>query len=396
MRHITVIGGGFSGMATAYYLARAGCAVTLFEKEHRLGGLIGTLKTDQGPVELAASGIRSSARVEALCEDLGLPLLETKKESRARYLFRERPRRWPLGPVDTMKLGGRLAGTLITNRFRPRSEETIDGWSTRVLGAGASRYIVGAALQGIYAGDPKRLSAGLIFGKRAGPKKGNRKGLVAPPLGMSQLIDALEDKLVELGVDIRKGICATPDLDGTVVVCTSAKDAAGLIRSRAPEASQTLDRIEMLPLVRVTAFYPAEENTIGGFGILFPRGQGVTALGVLFNTNIFPERGQGHSESWILGGAQHPDLVDLDDDALIDLVARDRARVYGREVNPIAIYPQRWPVALPHYDVGLERLLRNGIEMPANTFLAGNYLRGIGLPMLLEKAWDVAQEVRAA
>ena len=394
MKPVTVVGGGFSGMVTAYYLARSGVPVTLIEKQQRLGGVLGTLNTDHGPVELAASGIRSSARVESLFADLGLPLVQTKKESRARYLYRGGPRRWPLGPIDTLELGGRLAGSLITGRFRPGTEETIDAWATRVLGANASRYIVGAALQGIYAGDAKRLSAGLIFGKKEKPQKGAVKGLVAPPLGMSQLIDVLEAKLLSLGVDVRKGVSATDDLEGTVVICTSAKDAAGLIRKRAPEAAQTLDRIEMLPLIRVTAFYPASENTIGGFGILFPRGQGVTALGVLFNTNIFPDRGAGHSESWILGGAQNRDVMDLSDEALFDLVARDRSTVYGRATKPLGIYPQRWPLALPHYDIGLERLLRAGIETPGDTFLAGNYLRGIGLPMLLEKAWDVAQQVQ--
>ncbi len=395
MKQVTIIGGGFSGMATAYYLARGAVEVTLLEKQHHLGGLIGTLRTDRGPVELAASGIRSSARVESLCTDLGLPLLTTKKESRARYLYRNGPRRWPLGPAETAEMGGRLTGSLVTGRFRPRANETIDAWSSRVLGAGASRYIVGAALQGIYAGDPKRLSADLIAGKKTKPAKGSLHGLVAPPLGMYQLVEALEDRLLSLGVDIRKGVTATDDLEGTVVICTSARDAAGLIRRRSPEAAKILDGIEMLPLVRVTAFYPASENTIGGFGILFPRGEGVTALGVLFNTNIFPERGAGHSESWILGGAQHPEILDLDDQALFELVARDREKVYGRAATPLSIHPQRWPRALPHYDVGLENLLRKGIELPGGTFLAGNYLRGIGLPMLLEKAWDVSQEVRS-
>jgi oxygen-dependent protoporphyrinogen oxidase len=392
-KHVTVIGGGFSGMTTAYYLARSGAGVTLLEKEQRLGGLLGTLKTEQGPVELAASGIRSSARVEELCAEVGVPLVTAKKESKARYLFRGKPRQWPLGPVDTLEMGGRLAGSLLTGNFRPHAEETMNGWSTRVLGGGASHYIVGAALQGIYAGDPGRLSASLIFGKKQKPARGALHGLVAPPEGMSQLVSALEAKLLALGVTIRKGVSATDDVDGTVVVCTSAKDAAGLIRKRAPETSQMLDRIEMLPLLRVTAFYPGSENTLGGFGILFPRNEGISALGVLFNTNIFPDRGQGHSESWILGGAQNPEILDMEDEALFELVARDRARVYGRTTRPLAIYPQRWPLALPHYDVALEKM-RPGIRTPKETYLAGNYLRGIGLPMLLEKAWDVAQEVQ--
>ncbi len=57
------------------------------------------------------------------------------------------------------------------------------------------------------------------------------------------------------------------------------------------------------------------------------------------------------------------------------------------------MYPQRWPLALPHYDVKLERMLQDGIDTPSDTFLAGNYLRGIGLPMLIERAWNVATEV---
>ncbi len=319
MKQITVVGGGFSGLVTSYYLAKNGIPVRLIEKQDRLGGLIGTLETPQGPVELAASGIRASAKLEALCDDLGLPLIGTKKESRARYLYRGKPRRWPLGVTESVAFGGRLAGNMLTGQFRPRDEETVQQWSSRVLGESAARYIVGAALQGIYAGSPQEMSASLIFGKKkVKPEKGEKKGLVAPPIGMNQLIDALEQKLRDLGVEISTGTEATADdLDGPVVISTSASDAAPLVRERSPEAASKIDRIEMLPLIRVTAFYPASENTIGGFGILFPRQQGVKALGVLFNTNIFENRGHGHSESWIYGGASDRDVMDLDDDALL-------------------------------------------------------------------------------
>jgi oxygen-dependent protoporphyrinogen oxidase len=394
MKHVTVIGGGFSGLTTAYYLANAGLSVRLLEKQNRVGGLIGTLQTPQGPVELAASGIRSSARLEQLCAELDLPMLEARKESRARYLYRNGPKRWPLGPVESMGLGGRLLSSSLAGGMRPRPEESIDRWAHRVLGPAASHYIVGAALQGIYAGDPERLSASLIFGRRKKPEKGRAKGLTAPEVGMSQLIDALERRLIALGVSIETGVAAGPDVDGTVVICTSAHDARELIRERAPQTAAALDRIEMLPLIRVTAFYPADENRIGGLGVLFPRGQGIRALGVLFNTNIFANRGAGHSESWIYGGSADRDVMHLDDDALFDRVHRDRAQLYDREARPIGIYAHRWQRALPHYDIGLERLLREGVETPSDTFLTGNYLNGIGLPLLLERSWEIAQRIQ--
>ncbi len=307
MKQVTIIGGGFSGLATAYYLAREGTPVTLIEKQERLGGLIDTLRTPWGPVETAASGIRSSARLESLAAELGVPLVTAKKESKRRYLYRGGPRQWPLSIGESLGMAGHLASQLAIGRFRPRQGETVREWGSRLVGKAATQNILAAALQGIYAGDPDRLSASLIMGKKEKPEKGELKGLVAPPIGLIELIEALQAKLESLGVEIRTGTEADPDVEGPLVVCTSARDAAKLLTRRAPETAKILDSIEMLPLLRVTAFYPASENTIPGFGILFPRKQGIRALGVLFNTNIFPGRGEGHSESWIYGGANDPE-----------------------------------------------------------------------------------------
>jgi oxygen-dependent protoporphyrinogen oxidase len=395
MKRVTIIGGGFSGLTAAYFLARAGVPVTLIEKQPRLGGMVDTLQTPHGLVETAASGITNSSRLEELCRELEVPLVGTKKESRKRYLFRDgRPRQWPLHALESVGFAGRLAGHLLIGQFRPRPGETVDVWGRRVVGAAGTQKILGAVLQGIYAGDPARLSASLILGKREKPPKAQRKGLVAPPRGLAQLTGALVAKLEGLGVDIRTGTAIDVLPDGPIILCTSARDGGRLLRDRAPEAARALESIDMVPLLRVTAFYPGSENTVQGFGALFPRGEGIRALGVLFNTNIFPDRGEGHSESWIYGGAQDREVLDLDDKALFEVVDRDRERLYGRVTDPIARYPQRWPAGLPHYDLALEALRPQELQLPSDVFLAGNYLRGIGLPMLLEQSWVVAGRVR--
>ncbi|MGA7615760.1 MAG: FAD-dependent oxidoreductase [Thermoanaerobaculia bacterium] len=398
MSRVTIVGGGVSGLVTAYYLAREGVSVTLLEKQERLGGLVDTLRTPYGPVEAAASGIRSSARFEEICRELDVPLVTTMKESRKRYLYRGAPRQWPLGPAESLGFAGKITAHYLTRTHLPRPGESVNVWGERVLGRAPTHYILGAALQGIYAGDPAELSASMIMGKmRQKPAKGEKKGLVAPPVGLIEFIEALTARLKEFGVEIRTGVSAEPSLDGegAVVISTSAKDAATLLRERAPGAAEAIGSIEMLPLLRVTAFYPESENTVKGFGILFPREEGVRALGVLFNTNIFPNRGEGHSESWIYGGAQDRGVVDLDDDAILEMMNRDRETLYRRRVEPIACYPQRWPLGLPHYDLHLEELRRKGFELPSGIFLAGNYLRGIGLPLLLEQSYDTAGRVRA-
>jgi protoporphyrinogen/coproporphyrinogen III oxidase len=394
MKRVTVVGGGFSGLTTAYFLARRGIEVNLIEQQPRLGGLVDTLQTPHGPVEVAASGIRSTGRLEVLCRELDVPLLTTMKESRKRYLFRDgEPRQWPLGFGESLRFAGRLGSALVTRSFRPRDGETVEAWGRRVIGPPATSKILGAALQGIYAGDPAVMSAAAIFGKREKPPKGELRGLVAPPAGLAQLTAALAAKLAELGVEITTGAAVDTLPDGTVVISTAAGDASRLLAGRAPEASRMIGAIDMVPLIRVTAFYPEAENTVKGFGVLFPRNEGVRALGVLINTNIFPDRGEGHSESWIYAGAQDREILDLDDAALFEVMDRDRERLYGRHTSPLARYPQRWSVGLPHYDRRVEEIVKNGVPLPEGIHLAGNYLRGIGLPMLLERSWAVAAEI---
>ncbi len=395
MRAVTVVGGGFSGLATAYYLSCAGIPVEIVEKTDRLGGLIATLQTPHGPVETAAIGMRNSARVDAVCRDLGLRMLcTTQSSSRARYIYRQRPRRWPLNPGECLALAARFATATARGSRCPRPLETVEEWGARVMGHRATRWLLGPTLQGIYAGDPACLSASLVLGAQERPAQPARKGLAAPARGMQQLIDALEWRLRTREVSIRLNTPARLDGSTPAIICTSAGDAAECLRDVAPAASQALSTIDMLPLVRITAFYPDEETHQRGRGILFPRGGDIRALGVLFNANIFPHRGGQYSESWIYGGAADRDVVDLSEDDLGVVMDRDRQLLCGRCVPPAARLVHRWRAALPHYNLQLESVRACGFDLPKGVFLAGNYVGGIGVTMLLEQAAAVATRVR--
>lgn len=394
MRAVTVVGGGFSGLATAYYLSSAGVPVEIVEKADRLGGLIATLQTAHGPVETAAVAVRSSARVEALCRDLGLRMIPSSRSfSRARYIYRGRPTRWPLGAGESLALLARLAVATVRGSRAPRPLETVEQWGARVLGRRATRWLVGPTLQGMYAGDPARLSATLVFGARERSARPARTGAMAPACGMQQLIDALERRLRAGEVSIRLNARARLDGSTPAVICTAARDAAEILRDVAPAASRALSTIDMLPLVRITAFYP-EGETPTGRGVLFPRGGAVRALGVLYNTNIFPHRGGQYSESWIYGGAADRAASDLSEDELGAAMDRDRQVLCGRRVAPAARFIHRWREALPHYDLQLESARARSFDLPDGVFLAGNYVAGIGLSMLLEQAAAVAARVR--
>jgi oxygen-dependent protoporphyrinogen oxidase len=398
---VKVVGAGFSGLVAAYYLVKEGFQVQVVERSSRPGGLIQTIQTEHGPVETAANGIRNSVRLEAMCADVGVRLQPTRREARARYIFRGEPKRFPLSGPEVLKLGFRFAASAST--LRPRPFETIVDWGKRVIGKAATDFFLAPALAGIYAGDPERLSASLVFGQAAlpahlqttRPMRPKLHGTVAPSRGMQQLIDGLCQYLEHAGVEFVFNHDSQIAPGEPTIVCTSARGAADCLADVAPQLSESLRQIEMMPVVTATCHYKPAAARLKGFGCLFPRSEGFRARGVLFNEYIFAGRGPAHSETWIFGGALDPDVIQLSDPELIKLIAGERERLYGKVDEAIGIHLTNWPEALPHYSIDLERILTNLPAPPANVALAGNYLGRIGLAKLIERAAFVAKEFRA-
>jgi len=280
--------------------------------------------------------------------------------------------------------------------LRPRPFETVATWGQRVLGKGTTDYLLIPALGGIYAGDPERLSASLIFGKAAlpdhlsanPPVRARLHGTVAPPNGMQQLIDGLVEYLKRSSVEFLFNEGAAPAHQ--TAVCLSASAAAEYLDDIAPEVSASLAQVEMLSLATVTCFYPRDAAKLRGFGCLFPRDQGFRARGVLFNDFIFAGRGPAHAETWIFGGALDAEVVNLGDDEFAAAIAAERQRFYGRHDEALETHITRWPKALPHYTIELEKILTTLPAPPPKVALVGNYLGRIGLAKILERAAVVA------
>lgn len=406
-RHVTVIGAGFSGLSAAYELNRAGYAVEVVERNSAPGGLISTLRTEWGLVETAATGALSTVRLEALAQDIGVQLLCPARTARKRYIYRNGPSRFPLRASELPRFAGFVA-RLALNRstVAPRVQESVRDWATRVMGVGAARYLVEGALQGIYSGNPERLSASLILGRffRRMPRepRPRQRGIVAPEGGMGEVIAALYDKLRQRGVEFR--MQDTYAFDGPPshphVVATGAGSARSLLDNVAPDLADALLSIQLSTMITVTAFFT--EHCIRGFGCLFPPIERRRALGVLVNSDIFPNRSRDHvAETWILGGAagasavRAADLIQLTDEQLIELVVDERRSAFGTTGKPVGYRVTRWPDSIPHYSVELESalpILERGAD---NVFLHGNYMGHIGLAKILDRAAALPAQVQA-
>lgn len=377
-----VIGAGLSGLATAWYLTDGGARAHVIEAAGCAGGLIHTLRTAEGLVETAAPAFTSSDRVMALFSAAGVEACAPNPALAKRYIFRGgRPRRWPLSPVETSATLLRVGTAWISRRHRPRVDESLGEWGRRVLGRSALEWLLAPAAQ-IYAASPDALSAVAILGGR---RRGETR--ISPRRGMQELIDRLVESLRGRGVRFSFNERVTAlDPGVPTAICTGAPAAAGLLRLHAPRVAAALDRIRVVSLVTVTAFFQPSTHDLRGFGVLFPRSSKVGALGVLFNSDMFPERSHLRSETWIYSDASSPALASdgVDEEDLRRRLEADRAVLTGRAERPVAVYITPRPDALPLYDAAVLGAAAAVEELPPTLALAGNYLGSIGVSRLVD------------
>ncbi len=393
MKKITVVGGGFSGMTIAHELAKRGFQVDLYEKSSRLGGLIHTQRTHHGIVETAANGLIWTRALEQLCNEIDLKLVKALQSSRKRYFFRGKPTTWPLNIFESILFFPRLIFSLLSGKLLSTipSEQSVFDWSRHRLGLAATNNILAPGLQGIYAGDIQKLSASLILSPLLQRKKTRYRGSVSGAHGMQDVIDALENKLKSQGVRIFLNSSFHWNNSQPIVLATAVKSAAEMLAPHHATLAQLLEQIEVAPLISVTAFWK-KNNTYPGFGCLIPRSQGLRTLGVLMNTCIFPNRGQNNSETYILGGATDSKVMQLSDSEIHSLILSEREKIFKCKSDILSLHITRWPQALPHYTVQLEKLLPQ-LQPPKNVYLHGNYLGSLGLSKILDRSIALAESI---
>ena len=184
----------------------------------------------------------------------------------------------------------------------------------------------------------------------------------------------------------------TIDAGVPTVVSTPAPAAARLIAPHAPMAAAPIGRIRMASLTTATMFFEPHPDDVRGFGILFPSGTGINALGVLHNADVFGGRGVWRSETWIVGDRDQG-ITLWDDDRLVQTIGADRHRLTGRDATPLSVHITRWPEAIPIYDRAILAIAPALESLPPWLGLAGNYLGRIGVAALLEQSAAAADRV---
>ena len=183
-------------------------------------------------------------------------------------------------------------------------------------------------------------------------------------------------------------------------VSAPAYQAAAFLEDMSPALAGPLTQIRYSPLAVVGLVFERKVFAAQpvGFGYLIPSGENKEALGVLWESNIFPNRcREGHILMRVmLGGARHPEILSKSRDELIACaLAEVRSTLkLPLDAAPAETFYVQWPQAIPQYDrvyVEVERRLGEELKNWKGLHLVANYRNGVSLNDCIENAYQAVQ-----
>ncbi len=394
-----VVGGGVSGLTLALSLHRQGVPVTLLEASDAPGGTMRTLARDGFLLETGPNSVLDrDGTVATLATSLGLPLQPASESARQRAVvlggrlrsLPSTPPGWLASSLLPLHAKLRLLLEPFSRRGPAGVDESLGEFARRHLGRTVTATLVDALQTGIWAGDVERLSAASAFPRlvaleRAhrsllvGAVRSGRRGDVTRPASVEGGLGALCLAAAgALGERVRLGTPATAlarEGDGwsvatprgavaasRLVLALPPTDAAALVR---PLDAPLADALACFPSVDVAVvhlgFRPSLEPEPEGFGFLVPTSERRDILGTVYASSLFPGRapGGGTLLTVLLGGAHRPELLALEDGALVEAARRELAALLGVRRTPALTHVVRWPRAIPQYNVGHAQRLQS-------------------------------------
>ena len=353
MAHVTVIGGGISGLAAAFRLRELDPSIelTVFEAAGRIGGVLQTVARDGFLIEQAADGFQSQLPWGVdLCGRVGLgdELISTAEQRRGVLVLRngrlERipegfsllspARFWPMARTPLLSARGKLRLLLeaIVPPRREPADESIGDFARRRLGRETYERIVQPLVTCIYGADPVELSlqallprfgqmertyGSLMRGMRKAQGQQGRESARTKPAGyvtlrggMAGLPEAIARRLPPGSVQPSSPIhWLAPAFNGgwrlwiggenprtvdadAVILATPAHRAARVLGEVDEVLSQRLSQIEYTSTAVVSLAYRREhvKHPLDAYGLVVPLVEGRCVLSCSFSSEKYSGR----------------------------------------------------------------------------------------------------------
>ncbi len=456
-----IVGGGISGLTMAYFLEKqareAGILIqtVLIEREQELGGKITTNRTDDFIFEGGPeSFVTRKPEAWDLCHELGLSdrLVGTTGSGKNYVLHGGKPAVVPTNPISFIRsplLSGKGKWRLLKEPWtaprRQSADESLGRFLRRRIGDEAVDNIAAPAIGSIYLADVDKMSVQVSFDRFAQMERENGslvKGMLAlmkqkraerkasgkprekkPSFatlrgGLGEMIDALAGAIEGR---ILKGTAVTniaydssqqvpyqlilsdgqEILAQSVILATPTFAMADLLQDHDAHSAERLRDVTYNPVTLVNMAFNRDEiaEPFDGFGVVVPDKEPSKLLAVEGVSVKFPHRAP--DDQFVLrafvGGRLYPELVDLDDEPLIQLVRREFEEIFGMTAGPTTVDIKRWQPANPQPAVGhldmiaaIEESLRSKLPY---LYLTGAGLRGQGIPDCIRQARELVDRI---
>lgn len=448
---VIVIGGGISGLATAFYLGRRGIRSVLIEKSGRLGGLIKTDLVEGCQLEAGPdSFIATKPAVVKLAEELGglrQQIIESNDAARRVFIARRGklaalprgmsmmvPGDWVSAlrsPLFSARAKAGFVHELFKRPQRRPADVSVKEFVQDHFGSEILHYVADPLLSGVYGGEIDRLSArsvlprfleheekygSLIRAVRRDRRQPAHKGSLFLSFagGMQTLTDAVASNLGPLtrvvtgeassvhksGNNWRVGLDHEYMEARHIVFACPAYTVAGLIQDFALPLASDLNAIPYSSAILVTLVYDRASlhHPLDGFGFLVPRLERRSVAAVTWIGTKFPSRIPPHLAAIraFIVGEEAAALMNAADLALVDLAKEELRQWMGITSPPRFHTLYRWPHSMPQYIVGhgeRQARIEQGLRQYPGLFLAGNAYDGVGIPDCIRRAKTIAEAI---
>jgi len=452
-RHIAVIGGGISGLATAFWLRQKGCEVTVFESDNRVGGIIRSERIRGYTIDRAANCLMNFLpEVNHLIETVGLAGERVFREPAAnkRYLLKQgKPQAVPLKPMDMLmssfwswKAKLRMVMEPFISVSAPGNEETVADFVRRRFGRELFEQAIDPFVAGTLSGDPEQACVqsvmpqfynmeqqygsvirGMFALKAAGSHGRYPKQLFSFKQGMEALPTAIA---CYLGNKVRTGIrvqgverigkqwvltvAHAQDMEhvrdveeieaDAVVIATPGAAAAQLLEPLSSVLAGQLKGIPYAPMAVMTLGFRKQDinHPMDGMGCLIPAREKKNILGMFWSSSLFADRApNGHVlVTCYAGGMRNPDMLEHDDNQLIHLAMADLRDMMDIHGEPTFVRVIRHAKGLPQYHLGHQQRLTTidaQLRLLPGLYLSGNYLDGVSVRDRIAQGNHLAERI---
>lgn len=437
-RTVVIIGGGITGLTTAYYLQKKikednlPLQVKLIEATHRLGGKAQTVVKDGFIIERGPdSFLERKTSAARLAKEVGMDdKLVNNGSGRSYVLARGKLHPMPEGsfmgiptqitPFVTTGLFSlpgkiRAAGDFVLPRSEPVEDQALGEFFRRRLGDEVVENLIEPLLSGIYAGDIDHLSLmatfpnfyhleqkyrSLVLGIKKTmptPKKSKdpskKKGIFLNfSTGLQSFIDAIEAKLEEGTVlkstrvnhvvkndekyvlDLNSGEQVIAD---SIVVATPHHATMKMFSDYS--LFSPFEEMPSTSVANVALAFPEDaiEKDINGTGFVVSRNTDYTITACTWTHKKWPHstpKGKVLLRCYV-GRPGHETIVDLSDDQIIKIVLEDLNKTMNITAEPEFSVVTRWKDSMPQYTVGHKTRLESVKNAMAEE-LPGVFLAG--------------------